>query len=219
MVAGDTDGLAFCKADESKWTPEDRAALLAELNAEMEEMIRWEDDGVFKKQLVIKTKNYVLQDEKGNVKIKGSALKATSKEKALQEFLREVIDLILAGKKEHIFFSYIRVAKEIERLVDVTRWASKKTITKAVLNGEDTQQVNIRNSLNGRHVQEGDKIWVFYKPDGTLAMVEDFNGEYSTEKLHKKLYDTLSIFGTVLDVDLFANFTLKRNQELLKGGS
>lgn len=214
-VGADTDGLAFKKQDEKPFTTEEREALVAELNSYMDELIKWEDDGCYKRQLVIKAKNYVLQDEKGNVKVKGSALKATTKEKALQKFLSEVLDLILKDRKDHIFSLYMKTAEEVVNLKSIDEWCSKKTVTKAVLNGERTNETRVLEAIGDRDVSEGDKIYVFFKTPTELCLRENFDGTYCVDTLLGKLYDTLCIFETIIDVSLFPNFSLQRNRELI----
>lgn len=215
LVGGDTDGLAFKKHDESPFTSEERAALLEDFNSYMEEMIRWEDDGVFPRQLVVKTKNYVLIDESGKRKIKGSALKASNKEKALKRFLDEVIELLLTDRQNEIEALYFDYARKIFQIKDMSEWASKYSITKAVLKGTGTAQVRIREALKGVPVQEGDKVYMFFKSPTERCLVENFDGTYDASILLGKLYDTLTIFETVLDIKQFPNLTLKKNKGLL----
>ena len=216
-VAGDTDGLAFKKPDESPFTPEERAALLEELNSLMDPLIKWEDDGVFKYQIVVKAKNYILQDESGKVKIKGSGLKATTKEKALQRFVRDVINLMLEDRVGELHSLYMQYAKEILTLKDISQWCSKHTVTKAVLTGKGTAQVRLREALKGRKVQEGDKFYTFFKTPEERCLLENFEGQYDDSILLGKLYDTLSVFETVLDIGAIPDLTLKRNKSILEG--
>lgn len=217
VIGGDTDGLAFKKPDQSPFTKEERKALLEELNGYMDGLIHFEDDGVFPVQLVIKTKNYCLVDESGKMKTKGSALKATTKEKALQAFLQEVIQLLLNDGQDFIYGTYMRYAKEILSLNDLTNWTSKHTITEAVLEGKGTAQVRIRQALKGRPVQQGDKIYLFFKTPTERCLLENFDGTYDASILLGKLYDTLCIFETVIDVKAYPNLTLKRNKSILEG--
>lgn len=215
LVGGDTDGLAFKKPDESVFTSEERKDLLAELNSLMDGLIKWEDDGIFTVQLVIKSKNYVLVDEKGKRKIKGSALKATTKEKALKVFVEEIIELILTDREDQILSLYNEYANRILSITDISLWCAKYTITKAVLTGKGTAQVRIREALKGRPVQEGDKVYQFFKTEKERCMLEDFDGNYDSNILLGKLHDTLCIFETVLDVKKYPNYSLKKNRKLL----
>lgn len=214
-VAGDTDGIAFKKADEKPFTKEEREAILSDLNSKMDTLIRWEDDGVFKRQIVVKAKNYILQDEDGKVKIKGSGLKATTKEKALQRFIGEVINLLLKDKKDQIFHTYLRYATEIVNLKDISDWCVKKTVTKAVLNPERTNERRVLDALEKAEINEGDKVYLFNRTDTELCLRENFDGTYCVDTLLDKLYSTMKIFDTIIDIELFPNFSLVRNKPLI----
>lgn len=216
LVGGDTDGIAFKKADQSEFTQEEQESLLAGLNAQMDGLIRWENDGVFPRQMVIKTKNYVLVDDKGKRKTKGSALKASMKEVALKRFVQEVIDILINdGNLDQVRTLYFRYAAQILNLKDITEWCSKKTITEKLLTSKRPQESRIRDALQGKPVQEGDKIFVFFKTDTEISLRENFNGEYDSNRLLGKLYNTLCIFETVIDIKSVPNLTLKRNKNLL----
>lgn len=215
VVAADTDGIAFKKADERPFTPEDRAEILSVINGQMDELIRFEDDGCVKRQLVVKTKNYILQGEDGTIKIKGSALKATTKEKAFKRFIDKVVDLLLKDRKDQIFPLYFEEAKALLSITDISDYCAKKTVTKSVLNPERTNEQRVLDAIDEETVSEGDKVYVFNKTATELCLREDFDGTYCADTLLKKLYGTLAIFETVLDIDMIPNFTLQRNRELL----
>lgn len=222
LVGGDTDGLAFRKQDQAAFTKEERNHLLSELNSLMEGLITFEDDGVFPIQLVVKTKNYVLVDEAGKRKTKGSALKASMKEKALKQFVQDIIEVLVNqnevdNNQKLVSEIYFKYAKEILTLTDISSWCSKKTITKAVLTNTRTNEKRIRDALKGRPVQEGDKIYTFFKSKEEISLLQDFDGTYDANILLGKLYDTLCIFEPVLDIKQIPNLTLKKNKGLLNG--
>jgi hypothetical protein len=217
MVNADTDGVSFKKADQKPFTDEERVTLLAELNSQMDKMIHWEEDGMVKKLIVVKSKNYVVIDEKGKRKVKGSALKATTKEKALQNFISEVIDLMVKDRMDQIYSLYMKYAREIVDLKNITDWCSKKTVTKAVLTSDRTNETRVLDAIGETPVQEGDKVYVFFKTPEELCLRENFDGTYCRDTLLGKLYDSLCVFETVIQTDLFPNFSLKRNIEMLVG--
>lgn len=215
IANGDTDSIAFKKPDQSPFTQEEQDALLAELNALMPKNIVWKNDKHYRRLIVFKAKNYVMDDGK-KVKIKGSALKGSKKEPALQAFTREVIDLLLKDRKEQVIFAYMQKVNEINSLTDITPWCFKVTVTKKVLDPQATFQRKIRTAIGSFPVSEGDKVYLFFKEDGSLCMREEFVGKFDRSVLLGKLRDTLEVFGNVFDVELFPDLTLKRNQELLK---
>lgn len=218
IVNADTDSFSFTQ--ERKSPNGAFNAWLDELNNLYPDLIHWEDDGHFKRVLVIKAKNYVLQKMDDTVIIKGSALKATTKEKALKEFIDEFINLYLSGASidiRNLYDNYVRRISDIGSK-DIDNWVSKKTITKAVLNPGRTNEQRIADAIkaSGQKVSEGDKIYVFFKTETQLALKETFDGTYSVKKFLGKLYNTIKIFDSVIDLSLFPNYTLKRNAEQLK---
>lgn len=210
IVNGDTDSISFCNHDGSYITPEQRLAILKEINEISPELIEWEDDDFFPRFIVVGAKNYILLNEEGNLTVKGSGLKATTKEKALRSFINEVIQMLLTDRTDEILELYFAKAREILSLKDMSEWSTKHTITKAVLEGKGTAQVRIREALKGRPVQDGDKLFLFFKSPTERCLVEDFDGTYDASILLGKLYDTLCMFETVLDIKQYPNLTLKR---------
>ena len=74
---------------------------------------------------------------------------------------------------------------------------------------------DIIDAIQDIHYQEGDKVYVYCKDSDTLKLVQDFDGEYCEDTYYTKLYNTLCIFETLLDPNLFPNYKLKKNKELL----
>lgn len=187
---------------------------IEELNGLFKDGILWEDDGYFKKFIVVAAKNYILDDGK-KIKIKGQSLKGTGKEPALVDFMNTIIALLLKNKKDHIFHEYLKVANRIKNNWDVNEWCMKKTVTKSVLNPERTQEQKVLDAIQDIHYQEGDKVYLYVKDKDTLRLKQDFDGEYLAETYYNKLYNTLCIFKNLLDPSVFPNFKLSRNKDLL----
>lgn len=209
----DTDSIMVSKQDETPFTEQEQSTLLKELNAIMPARIKWEQEGVFTRSIILKAKNYILYDGK-TIKYRGSAVKATVKEKALQEFIKALLDEML-NKTFNFLDVYHKYILEINNIKDITRWASKKTITAAVLAPKRTNEQKVKDAIEGGDYVEGDKAYFFYKEDETLCLVEKFDGDYDRKRLLKKLHSTTSTFSTVIDKSIFLNYTLKSNQEKL----
>jgi hypothetical protein len=191
--------------------------LLDDINSYTGQFIEWADDDYFPCILYVKIKNYVLVETDGTVTIKGSALKASMKEAAFKQFIQDIIKALLMDRQDMVSSIYFHYAGQILNLKDITDWCSKKTITKAVLTNTRTNEKRIRDALKGRPVQEGDKVFTFFKTPTEICLLEDFDGTYCVNTLLGKLYDTLCIFETVIDVKTIPNLTLKRNQPILTG--
>lgn len=214
LVNADTDSISYCRADGEFISKEDRLKFLEEINARCPERISWEDDGFYKTVCVLRAKNYVLQTEDGKVKTKGSAIKATLKCPALKEFINRTIESILADRDDfkELYDSYVQ---EIVNMQDISRWCGKKSITSAVLDPKRTNEQKVYDIIQGGEFSEGDKLYVYFREDDSLALRDDWKNDHSTKRLLKNLYDTSEMFDSVLKTDeIYMNYALKRN---LKG--
>lgn len=207
----DTDSVSICKPDGSHITEQERENLLIELNKLMPEHIQWDDDGYFPSVLAVKAKNYVLKDEDGKVKIKGSALKVPMKEAALREFVNKIIDSFMNDKQNDIPTLYNNYVNEIYNLKDISRWVSKKNITSNVLNAERTNEQKVLDAIEDTDYVEGDRCFMYFTNDKALKLQEKWSNDHDPLVLLKKLYNTLVTFETVLDITKYPNYSLKKN--------
>lgn len=94
LVNIDTDSLSFAKKDGSAYTDEEMEMIFKEINQIM--YSEWCDDGSFEKLVVVKAKNYCMKELNSNkIKVKGSSLTDTKKEKALLEMLNKMIEVLM----------------------------------------------------------------------------------------------------------------------------
>jgi DNA polymerase elongation subunit (family B) len=212
IVNADTDSISFNCA-EKPLTKEDRVAIIEEVNQLYPERIKFTDDGYYDKVIVFKAKNYVLWDGK-KVKYKGSAIKATTLEPALKEFLNKMVSNIINDNNNFVEL-YNNYAKEIVDIHDIKRWATRKTISDKTLNSERTNEGRIMEAIEGTEYVEGDRIYVYFKTDKELSIVEKFDGTYDKDTLYSKLHKAAKRFETVMDISNFPNYKLKKNKELL----
>lgn len=234
----DTDSISFCKSDMSEFTKEERDILLKEINDLMPEFMIYEADGYFPSAIALKAKNYVLWDgEKKH--IKGSAFKTSSKEIALKEFMDEMVDCLLFDKGT-IIDIYHKYIKESQNIQDISRWSTKKTVTKAVFESDRPNETKILEALNGESIQEGDKVYLFstingvkqkiekgepvFLKDGTPKMIPNkilklsknwIPGEEDKEHYLNRVYSTLEILSNVIDLTQFIDYGIKKNRHLL----
>lgn len=209
VINGDTD--SFCYTGSKNFKEE-----IKDLNSEFPEQINWTDDGQYKGMVIVKAKNYATLNDKG-VKIKGSGLKATMKEPALRQFLNDGLMCLLEGRINDINTLYNNCAIDICNITKDTiiNWSSKKTVTKSILTPKRANEARPAKAIEGKGLQEGDKFYVYFKTPTEIKCVEDFDGEYDANSLYKKLYATVKIFNTVVDISSFTNYSLKRNQSKL----
>jgi len=185
LVNVDTDSFSY--TDNTVPTKADFNSQILTLNNLYPELIKWEDDGVYEKVIVVKAKNYILKkhkdwckpkdlDKNGNpkVKIKGSSLTDQKKEPRLLKLLRQMIDVLLVdGGDSELIRLYNDACREVAYNFKVMDWVTKKTVTKSILNPKRANEQDPKDAIDEAikrgviaGIQEGDKIWLYSAIDG-----------------------------------------------------
>lgn len=236
----DTDSISFtCNKELSN---QDRKNILSDLNSNFDSAIRFEDDGYYSRMVILKTKNYILKTQEGKIKYKGSSLKSSQKEPAIREMMEKMIGCLISGERQDIIGIYNDYIKETHKLTDISRWAAKKTITKAILNcaNDPTARLNERKVYEAvkdtAGLQEGNKAYLYpcikseqreetllkngklkvkVIKDTGLKIIEQWSNDHDSEKLVERVVDTMDIFANVLDREQFIDYTLAQNKNIL----
>lgn len=218
-VIANADTDSFVYKPSQRLTMHQFNAEIAEINELFPEAIKWENDGRYRSLVIVKAKNYAMKSYTNKATIKGSGLKGTMKEAALREYMSKMLDLLLMNKLTDLPALYMKYVNEIKYLENISRWVSKKTITKAVLNPGRTNEQRVLDAcidkLRAGELVEGDKIQVFFKEPTVLELEENYRGTYDIDTLFNKLFVTTKIFSNIIDIKEFQNFKLKRNKESL----
>ena len=214
IVNGDTDSISFCSGYD--FTEKERKDLLADLNSLFPPRIHWEDDGYYKMVIILRAKNYILWDGK-KLKTKGSALKSSTKEAALKHLMDAIIQSIITEKYNYveIYNNYIKAANNILSQEEMKLWSSKKTLTERTLNSERANETKIIDAIGDSDFQMGDKLWVYFRNDGSLSLIDNFNGDYDKFKLMEKVWKTMKTFENIIDMEQFPKYHLKTKRKLL----
>lgn len=215
LVNCDTDSIMVSKPSGLPFSPEERQLFTKQLNDLFPEQINWELEDAFKKVVILKAKNYIMQNEEGKLTIKGSALKSSKTSIALKEFINEIINSILEDKNDYIEV-YNKFIREAQNVKDIKRWCRKVTITEKVLSPERTNEQKVLDAIENTDYSEGDKVHCYYDNEEKLVLAENFSGDYSKMRLIKALHDTSKIFANILGKEMFKNYSLKKNQKELE---
>lgn len=192
MVNTDTDSISFKKKDESEFSEQELKDLIEEINSFFPELIEYEDDGYFEKIVVVKAKNYVLNEYGSDkIKYKGSAFKDAKKEPALREFMQKVLEDSLIHEKEDYVDIYNKYVEESQNIADISRWAVKKSITETLFASDRTNETKVVDAIGDKEVRVGDKVFLYNKIDGEK---QDFKkGEPQFKKYTKKEYTAMGL--------------------------
>ena len=120
----DTDGIYFVPPKGVETENKERA-LVERLNQSLSEGIEVSMDGRYRAMFSYKRKNYALLDEKGELMIKGSALRSRGMEKYLRDFLSEMIRLLLEGRAGEIAGLLGQSTEKLERHQFPISWLAK----------------------------------------------------------------------------------------------
>jgi len=144
-VEVDTDGIYF-KPPPGCCTERDEQALVARISALLPAGIEVDMDGRYRSMFAYKAKNYALLDYDGRVIIRGSSLRSRGLERYLREFMRESIELLLAGRSgevERLYHDY--VARLRSRSLDVAWVARTETLNESLTVYRDKLRSGRRN--------------------------------------------------------------------------
>jgi len=235
----DTDSISIaCTKPLSK---DDRTSILKDLNGRFPSSIVFEDDGFYPRVVILRAKNYILFDGE-HIKLKGSGIRDQKKEPALKEMIDKMIDCLVFDGQAGMVGIYESYIKEAFHVKDIGRWATKKTITKAILNcaKDPAARLNERKVYEAvkdvSGLQEGDKEYLYpcvtsvqiictelkngkikekvIKETG-LKRTEAWDHDEDKDKLVERVIATVEIFNNVFDTDTFIDYSLIKNKNAL----
>ncbi|MDD2900675.1 MAG: DNA polymerase domain-containing protein, partial [Desulfuromonadaceae bacterium] len=176
-VEVDTDGIYF-KPPGVCMTEEDELELVGRISHGLPEGIDVELDGRYRAMFAYKTKNYALQDYAGRIIIKGSGLRSRGLEPYLREFIREVIECLLAGKGEMVGQLFDRYVTRLRSCtLDVAWVARNETLNESpdsylakVRSGKRNRSAAFEIArASGRPFRAGDRVSYYVSGSGRDA--------------------------------------------------
>ncbi len=140
----DTDGVYFLPPQPIG----DLDAFRADVRAALPEGIELEFDGIFPAMFSYKMKNYALLTERGEILIKGAALKSRGLEPFQRDFLRERLRLLLEGRDAEAPALLAQYRQAIEQRTWPIRTLAK---TEVLSDSPATYQAKISRGGRGRN--------------------------------------------------------------------
>jgi hypothetical protein len=213
IVLVDTDSIKYYCPQEPL-TPEVTAANTDEVNALFPSGIKWDDEGIYKVFVVVKSKNYIMVDSKDKVKLKGSSMKSSKLEPSLKVLQKDIIDMLIGRNHESIQTIYERHATNAAKIKDITPWASRKAISERTVNSTRKNERLLIEALAGEPYQLGDRFEFYYTRDGLLKLSGKFDPskpDHDVKRILGKIYKTCQVFTNVADTVSLINFTLSKH--------
>lgn len=125
IIEMDTDGIYFCPPKNITSTE----ALEKDIQKVLPKGIEVELDSTYKKMFCYKSKNYALLSENGEISITGAALKSRGVEPFIQDYIKELLSLLLNNDGDEINELTEKYKKEIaERTIPLSKLAKTETL-------------------------------------------------------------------------------------------
>lgn len=214
IVLVDTDSIKYYNPS-CPLTPDVTAENTNEVNALFPKGIKWDDEGIYKVFVVVKSKNYIMVDSNDKVKLKGSSMKSSKLEPSLKVLQKDIIDMLIGrGDNESIQKIYERHAKNAAKIKDITPWCSRKTISERTINSTRKNERLLVEALAGESYQLGDRFEFYYTRDGILKLsgkFEPHKPDHDVKRILGKIYKTCQVFANVADTESLTNFVLTKH--------
>jgi len=197
VIEVDTDGVYFVPPSEAEGA-EAALALVDRISRNLPTGIRLNYEGYYTTMVSLKSKNYILIEERGEVTIKGSSLRSRRDERFLRQFIRDAASLLARGSLTDIGHLYREVADKIKRrqltIGDFSRW---ETVTEKTF-----QSSNLRRlATAAQGARPGDRVQVYQRKDGSLALASHYAGDEDVAYLLRRLRDMAGRFRELCSSD------------------
>lgn len=204
VVEVDTDGVMFQPPDDCRG-PEAEAALVASVDAELGDGYSLAYEGRFEGVVALKLKSYGMLHYDGHVTLKGSALRSRRDETLLREFARDLVPRLLVperyGTARDLYLD------QAQRIVDgrfdprdIGRWES-------ITDRTHGRTGNQRLAALASQADIGERLFLYQRADGALALVDEYAGDHDVDYLLRRLRDMAERFRTVFDDQSIFNWT------------
>ncbi|MFN3135854.1 MAG: DNA polymerase domain-containing protein, partial [Candidatus Kryptonium sp.] len=191
VIEADTDGIYFIPPKEFSSDEEKAREFVKDVGSTLPEGINLAFNGIYKKMLSYKKKNYALLDKDGNIEIKGASLISRGMEPFARKYISECVKFLLNNEIEKIHELYKSIYKSIaERKIDILELAKTETLRERLDRYQELVKLGKRNRsaayelaiASGRNYRQGDKITYYITgstPDirsfENCKLVEDWN--------------------------------------------
>jgi len=213
IVLVDTDSIKYYDPNKPL-TPEVTGVNTKEVNSLFPSGIKWDDEGIYKVFVVVKSKNYIMVDSADKVKLKGSSMKSSKLEPSLKVLQKDIIDMLIGRNNESIQTIYERHSKNAAKIKDITPWSSRKTISERTVNSTRKNERLLIEALSGESYQLGDRFEFYYTRDGILKLSGKFDSQkpdHDVKRILGKIYKTCQVFASVADTESLTNYVLSKH--------
>lgn len=195
----DTDGVYFVPPPAVAGEAAE-VAYVDKIGARLPTGIRLAHDGRYRAMLSLRLKTYGLLTEDDRVILKGSALRNRRMEPCYRAFLRDAARDFLHDDRDEARERYFRLAERIRNRVLDVREFSQWTMLHDETLGSQPRLKRLVERLPS-HIRAGERIEIFERQDGELALVEEYQADENVPYLLRRLYETAARFQSLFHTD------------------
>jgi len=192
VIEADTDGAYFVAPYGA-----DPNALVSQIGATLGDGLNLVFEERYAAMLSLKAKNYALERADGSLIMRGSALRSARDEPFGRALMREIVSALFDGRPdsiERIVESTIAAVRGGSMGVD--EFARRESVTSKTFNTPSNRR--LAQALARRGVAIGDKVRVYQRSDGELALAEEYADDEDREYLLRRIEDFVARFGDVV---------------------
>ncbi len=194
VIEADTDGAYFVAPNGA---PETTVASVA---ATLGEQLNLVPEERFPAMLSLKAKNYVLKRASGELVMRGSALRSSRDELFGRTLVHNIAASLIEGRAGEIA-ELIRetVDKIQERKLTVDEFSRRESITSKTFHSPANRR--LANALSERGLTVGDKVRVYQRVGGELALIDDYSQDEDRDYLLRRVADFVARFGDLVPAE------------------
>jgi len=184
VIEVDTDGVYF-QPPAGVEGQEAEEAYVQRIAEHLPPGIRLSFDGRYRAMVSVKTKNYALLDYDGKWIYKGASLRSRADEPYGRQFIAEVLQKLVEGDREGIAQLYRQtILRILNGEVPIGELARRERVTEKTFTSETKRKA----AEAARGARIGDYVNLYQRMDGSLGIMEDYQGDEDREHYANKLY-------------------------------
>jgi DNA polymerase elongation subunit (family B) len=205
VIEADTDGAYFVAPDGA---PDEIVVAVAQTLGDQLNLVAEER---FAAMLSIKAKNYVLKRDSGALVVRGSSLRSGRDEPFGRALVLAIASLLIEGRAREVP-ELVRetVDKILERKLSPEEFARRESITSKTFNSPGNRR--LAAALSERGLTVGDRVRVYQRIGGELALLDDYAGDEDREYLVRRVADFVARFGDLVPLEAHAAAGEDRDQ-------
>ncbi len=191
VIEADTDGAFFTVPPNA-----DAQAIVRDVGAMLGEEIRLVFEERYDAMLSLMAKNYALRRSNGQIVLRGSALRSARDEPFGRAMVTDIAIALMDERPERVVAIVKEVVEKVRQgRLSVEEFGRRESITPKTFSSPGNRR--LANALTERGLVVGDKVRVYQRVGGELALSEEYAADEDREYLLRRVGDFVARFGNL----------------------